>query len=123
MEKHMTIAAEVKNRGGRPVGAFGVRRRRHQRFEQLVAAYSAELGGSLTETDKALVAQAASIAVHIEKQQADILQGRDVDEDMIVRLSSEHRRLLTSLQRKAEQHKPPAPTIHDLVAALEDEEA
>jgi hypothetical protein len=110
MEKSTMTMTEVetkqRNRGGRPVGAYGIRRRRQQRFDALVAAYSAEIGGSLNETDKALAAQAASIGVHIEKLQAEIIQGCDVDEDMVVRLSSEHRRLLTSLRSTAAKAKP-----------------
>jgi hypothetical protein len=120
----MTMTAEVKtcrNRGGRPVGAFGVRRRRQERFAHLKEAYSAELGGHLTEPEKALVSQISGLQLRIEQMQAAIVAGDDVDADQVIRLSSEHRRLLTSLRRKAEQHKPAPPTIDDLIDALDDE--
>jgi hypothetical protein len=84
-----------------------------RRFKALVAAYSSEIGDSPSETDKALIAQAASIAIRIERRQADILQGLDVDEDSLIRLSSEHRRILTSLRTKADKVKPDAPTELD----------
>jgi protein-tyrosine-phosphatase len=77
-----------------------------RRYKQLVQAYSAELGDSLTEADRGMVASAAAIAVRIEKLRSDIVRGLDVAEDAIIRLSSEHRRLLVSLRAKADKRKP-----------------
>jgi hypothetical protein len=54
----------------------------------------------------AAFAQAAALAIHIERLQRDILEGRDVDADQVVRLSSEHRRLLTALRSRAAKAEP-----------------
>lgn len=80
---------------GRTIGAM--------RYRALLNDYSHELGGVLSPAEKALVAQIASMQLRIEQLQGGIIEGRDVDADMIIRLSSEHRRLLTALRGKAGQ--------------------
>jgi hypothetical protein len=84
-----------------------------RRLSRLIRAYSSELSGNLSEPDKALVRQVCSLQVRIEQ-----LDGREANADEVIRLSSEHRRLLTALRSRAAKSKPPAPTIHDLVAEL-----
>jgi hypothetical protein len=85
-----------------------------RRFIALVTAYEAELGGSLTEADKALVKQAAALTLQTEQLQADIISGAKVDPDTLIRVSSEARRILTKLKTK--KSKPAAPTsLHDLL--------
>jgi hypothetical protein len=92
------------------------------RYRALLDSYCGELGGVLTEPEKALVQQIASMQLRIEQLQAAIVEGRDVDADQIIRLSSEHRRLLTSLRGKAAENKPPAgPSLDDLFAVDADE--
>jgi hypothetical protein len=87
------------------------------RYRTLLDSYGAELGGVLTEPEKALVQQIASMQIRIEQLQASIVEGRDVDADQIIRLSSEHRRLLTSLRAQAAKNKPAAgPSLEDLFA-------
>jgi hypothetical protein len=71
-----------------------------------VQSYSAELGDVLTEPDLALVKQVASLQLKIEQMQGLIIEGRDVSADEIIRLSSEHRRLLATLKGKADKAKP-----------------
>jgi hypothetical protein len=95
------------------------RRSSAHKFRRLVKAYSAELG-DLSEVDRGLVAQAAALAIHIERLQRDILEGRDVDADQVVRLSSEHRRLLTTLRSRAVKRKPTPPAnLAELLAREE----
>jgi hypothetical protein len=92
------------------------------RYRTLLDSYCAELGGHLNEPEKALVQQIASMQLRIEQLQAAIVEGRDVDADQIIRLSSEHRRLLTSLRGKAAENKPAAgPSVEDLFAVDADE--
>ncbi|OKO69395.1 hypothetical protein AC629_41260 [Bradyrhizobium sp. NAS80.1] len=68
-----------------------------RRFKHLVRTYEAELGGEPTELQRGLVRQVATIQIQIERTQADIVGGsRVVDSDEVIRLSSEHRRLLNS---------------------------
>jgi hypothetical protein len=95
-----------------------------RRFKGLVEAYTSELGGQSTEADRALISQAAAIRVQIERRHADILQGRDVDEDLLIRLTGEERRLLTALRSRAAKAKPAAgPSIDELFAVDADEAA
>ena len=91
-----------------------------RRYRHLVAAYAGELGDQASEVDRGLIAQAAALAVYIERLQRDIVEGRDVSADEVVRLSSEHRRLLTSLRKKAAATKPAGPTnLAELLAQEE----
>jgi hypothetical protein len=72
-----------------------------RRYRYLVAEYSNELGTELTEPEKALVRQVSSLQLRIEQLQGRIVQGEDVDADQIIRLASEHRRLLSQLSGRA----------------------
>jgi hypothetical protein len=93
------------------------------RYRALLDSYGAELGGSLTEADKALIQQIAAMQLRIEQLQTAIVEGRDVDADQIIRLSSEHRRLLTSLRGKVAKNKPAAESIADYMARKAAEKA
>ena len=77
-----------------------------RRFSFLVQSYSDELGDVLTEPELALVKQVASLQLKIEQMQGLIIGGADVDADAVIRLSSEHRRLLATLKGKADRAKP-----------------
>lgn len=93
---------------------------KRRRLRVLIEAFEAELSGELTEPDKALIRQVSSLQLRIEQMQSAIVDGRDVNGDELVRLSSEHRRLLTSLRAKAAKAKPPPPTsLHELLAREE----
>ena len=87
------------------------------RYRALVNSYTGELGGRLTEPEKALVQQIAAMQLRIEQLQAAIVEGRDVDADQIIRLSSEHRRLLTTLRGKITKNRPASPTLQDYLAS------
>jgi hypothetical protein len=88
-----------------------------RRLKHLIQAYSDEIGPDLSETDKALVRQVCSLQLRIERLQSAILEGGDVSSDEIIRLSSEHRRLLTSLSTKSARAKPAGQTaLQDYLA-------
>jgi hypothetical protein len=88
-----------------------------RRYRYLVSAYSNEIGTELTEPEKALVRQVSSLQLRIEQLQVRVVRGEDVSADEVIRLSSEHRRLLTALTGKAEKAKPAASTsLHDYIA-------
>jgi len=93
------------------------------RYRSLLDSYGAELGGNLTEADKALIQQIAAMQLRIEQLQAAIVEGQDVDADQIIRLSSEHRRLLTSLRGKVAMNKPAGPTLADYLRSKAAEKA
>src|SRR6202035_3506846 len=62
-----------------------------RRYRDLVQAVEAEIGGNLTEVERGLVMQAAALALRAEQMQADIVNGKMVDSDDLIRLSSEAR--------------------------------
>jgi hypothetical protein len=85
-----------------------------RRYRDLVQAYKAEIGGDLSQRDMAMVKQAAALAIQSEMMQADIVNGKMVDSDDLIRLSSEVRRILDGLKTG---RKPAAvPSIHDHAA-------
>jgi hypothetical protein len=87
-----------------------------RRFRDLVEAYSAEIGGELSEADRSLVMQAAAIQIRCEELQLELVEGRDIDPDMLIRLSSEHRRLMAGLGARADKCKPAGPALQDYLA-------
>jgi hypothetical protein len=75
-----------------------------RRFTFLVERYAAEIGGmnALGEPEKALIKQICTMQLRIEQMQGLIIGGADVDADAVIRLSSEHRRLLATLKGRAD---------------------
>jgi hypothetical protein len=86
-------------------------------FRRLVAAYVRELGGedSLSELDKGQIAQLVTIEVRLASLRQAVLEGKDVPDDVVIRLGSEHRRALNALRSKAKA-KPAMPSIDELFA-------
>jgi len=75
--------------------------RSSRRFAALVEMYAKEAGGVLSETDQNLAQQAASMTLAAEMLTADVVAGRPVDHDDLVRVNSECRRLLELLRTKS----------------------
>jgi hypothetical protein len=73
---------------GRTVGAV--------RFKRLVNSISADLGGmaALSEAERGLVRQAASLIMRAEQLQSAIARGEQVDPDELIRLTNTVRRTL-----------------------------
>jgi|SRR5665811_1458852 len=74
-----------------------------RRYRDLVKAYADELGGeaSLSETERAMVRQAAAMVVRSEAMQACIVRGETVDDEEMTRLSNAVTRTLNALHRKS----------------------
>jgi hypothetical protein len=109
-----SIPRQRRTRGGVQLPRIDGRRHSARRFRALALAYEAEFGGvSLSESDKALIAQVCNIQIKLEELQAATVAGRDVSADEIIRLSSEHRRLLTSFRRSAVNSKPTIVTMRE----------
>ena len=74
-----------------------------RRFKDLCRIYAADLGGldQLAEGDLALVRTAAGLTVESERLQCLIVEGKGVNHDAIVRLSSETRRVLERLEARS----------------------
>lgn len=73
-----------------------------RRFRDLCKIYGADLGGldGLAEGDLTLVRTAAGLTVESERLQCLIVEGKGVNHDAIVRLSSETRRVLERLEAR-----------------------
>jgi hypothetical protein len=86
-----------------------------RRLRGLIAAYESELGDNLGEAEKAMIRQVCSLQLRIEQLETAIVEGRDVNADEIIRLSSERRRLLTGLRGRAVKAKPAGPLLQDYI--------
>jgi hypothetical protein len=84
-----------------------------RRFRSLCEAFTAELGGQLTEVDQNLIKQAANLVLAAERFQVDVVNGAEVNPDALVRVSSEARRILGMLRTKAAKNKPTASSLKD----------
>jgi hypothetical protein len=93
---------------GRTVGAV--------RFKRLLNSISADLGGmaALTEAERGLVRQAASLIMRAEQLQSAITRGEQVDPDELIRLTNTVRRTLTVISKR---EKPKPATLGDYIAS------
>lgn len=86
--------------GGRHVRPVDRRTRAARRFNDLLDAYAAALGGSyaaLPVPQVALVRLAATASLQLEVLQAEIAEGKPVDVDLVVRAGNLLSRCLTDL--------------------------
>jgi hypothetical protein len=84
-----------------------------RRFRALVQSIADDLGGmaSLTEPDRVLVKQAAALMVRAEALQTAIVNGTDVDDDEVIRITGAASRIIERLRhRAAEKPQPAQPT-------------
>jgi hypothetical protein len=101
------VSRSAVSNGSRVLNGVDGRSAMARRFRDLIANFSRDLGGleHLTEAEHALVRQAASLVVQAERLQADVVNGKPVDPDELIRLTSESRHALASI-RKREKPKP-----------------
>jgi hypothetical protein len=74
-----------------------------RRYAALVNAFTAEIGGSLSESELGLVKQSAALALRCEQLQAAIIRGEEVDDDLLVRISGTSKRLLGAISAKVKK--------------------
>lgn len=84
-----------------------------RRRRDLIASLTAELGRPLRERDKALIANTASLIVRCEQLHVQIVNGAEVDDDQLIRLSNTSSRLLRTLGLDRRNVKPPGPSLSD----------
>ena len=110
-----TTRAAVSN--GSRLHAKGIdgRTRDARRFRDLVASFS-DGEADLSEADKALVRNAAALAVKAERMQAAIVKGEDVDLEGLTRLSNCVSRVLSQLGVKRER-RDTTPSLAEYLAA------
>ena len=89
-------------------------RRRHAR---LMREFAADLGlDRPTVAECGLLATAATLALRAEQLQAAIVRGEAVDGDELIRLSSEVRRVTTTLRKRAPEQQRYVPLRERLAA-------
>jgi hypothetical protein len=103
MRKHLLQGVD-----GRTAGAV--------RFKRLINSFSADLGGmaALTEAERGLVRQAASVIMRAEQVQSVIARGEYVDPDELIRLTNTARRTLAVINKR---EKPKTATLGDYIAS------
>lgn len=113
IERSLTNRSRVTN-GTRLLEGIDGRTPGARRFRDLIDSFASDLGGAqdLSEAERALVKQAASVTIRAEQLQAAIVRGEAVDPDELIRLSNTSRRLLASIRRRA----APKPTLTDYLA-------
>jgi hypothetical protein len=100
-QRPLTARSKVTN-GRRTLEGVDGRSASARRFRDLLESFSAEYGGvgSLNETTRALIRQAASLTIRAEQLQAAIVRGEPVDPDELIRLTNTTRRTLAGIRRK-----------------------
>jgi hypothetical protein len=75
------------------------RSRGGRRFRDLVHAYAGDVGGigAVTEAQRSLITQAASLQISVEALQARMVAGEAVDPEVLVRLANVQLRALAAL--------------------------
>ena len=86
-----------------------------RRRRDLIAAFTAELNRTLRERDKALIANAASLIVRCEQLHVQIVNGAEVDDDQLIRLSNVATRLLTALGLDKAKPQRSGPSLDDIL--------
>jgi hypothetical protein len=114
---HAKLRRSRVTNGRRMVEGVDSRSREGRRFRDLQIAYADDLGGpdGLSEAQKALVRQAATLQIQAERVQASVLRGEAVDEEQLTRLSNALARVLAALRAKAEP-RDAAPSLADYLA-------
>lgn len=73
-----------------------------RRFKDLIRSLSADFDGfeKLGEGDRALVRQAATLTMEAERMQAASVRGEAIDDDVLIRVTSTLRRVLSSIRAR-----------------------
>jgi hypothetical protein len=88
-----------------------------RRYRDLVAAFEDEIGGDLSEAERGLVRQAATLTLRAEQLAADVVNGTPVDDDQLIRLAGTAKRLLAGITARADRKQPGGPTLQEYLAA------
>ena len=100
--------AKVTN-GSKMVAGLDGRSAVARRFRDLQISYADDLGGAsvLTEAQRTLIAQTATLQVQAERVQAAVLRGEIVDSEQLTRLANSVARNLVRLGIKRQRRDTP----------------
>jgi hypothetical protein len=92
-----------------------------RRFRDLIESFSTDLG-ELSEADMAMVRTAATLTLKMELIQADLVAGKEVESDQLIRMAGTVRRSLAAISAKAAAKKPSGPTLAEYWSSKADDE-
>jgi hypothetical protein len=117
------LRSRVTN-GSKMVAGLDGRSAEARRYRDLVISYADDLGGAdkLTEAQRTLIAQAATLQVQSERVQAAVLRGDLVDVEQLTRLANAAMRILTRLGLKRER-RDATPSLAEYLEANRGEAA
>jgi hypothetical protein len=101
-----SLARSALSNGNRLLDGIDGRSASARRFRDLIHDLTKEHVGKdapLTTGEHNLVRQAAALVLRAEQLQSRLVRGEPVDEDLLIRLSSEGRRILANLARRRER--------------------
>jgi hypothetical protein len=103
-----TTRSKITN-GSRLLYGIDGRSAAARRYRDLISDLIREHGGAkaMSTVDLGLIRQAAAITLQAELLQARIVRGEVVSADELIRLSSEARRILSSLRKRVPPVRPP----------------
>jgi hypothetical protein len=111
------MQVEPTGKGGKIVGEYKPRQTefaRRRRLNRLVRDIADDLGFErVTVAERAALFQCAALNLQIELMQQAIVRGDTIENDELIRLSSEVRRLLNALRRRREQTAPREPPMRE----------
>ena len=95
-----------------------------RRFRDLVISYADDLGGPdrITQAQRTLITQAATLTVQAERIQASVLKGENVNTNQLTRLSNSVVRILSRLGIRRER-RDEGPDLASYLAANHGAEA
>ncbi len=116
-----TTRSRITNGSRLLVGVDG-RSAHARRYRDLIANISRDISGAgalLSTAERGLIKQAATVFLRAEQLQAAIVRGEPVDDDQLIRLSGEVRRLLKAIPTR-ERAAEPSDYFAELAALAED---
>jgi hypothetical protein len=114
--RHLKQGRSAVTNGRRTLIGVNASSKYGRRYRDLFAAYSAEIGGTLSVSETAMAKQAAALDVRSEMMQAQIVNGEHVNSDDLIRICSETRRIRDAITAKARKRKPVPPSLQDHLA-------
>jgi hypothetical protein len=94
---------------------------RRRRLNQLIRELALDCGfdpSDVTLAERGVLHQAAAFLLQVEVSSDALVRGVTVNDDTMIRLASEARRLLTNLRKQAKPEAPPAPPWSPLRARI-----